>query len=565
MNIIHLPPVLTLQARIALAILLMTTLLPQSQQVCAQSISDGLVAFYSFTNGSTADASGNGNHLTNYGARLSLDRLGMPGRSFYFSGTDYMVHNRGFAVTRQISICVWLKPEVWSANYSLPVCIGDDSRNIRVCYYPNKGKVGFDGWFGSAIGISESKETVPVGKWTFVVGVRNGTDWQLYINGELDTRISGPANVFSDLNLALSKNAGRYQQDYFKGEIDEVMIYDRALSPAEIQNLFSPSQITQRSSSDNKEYIRRRSDEILLRVKVVVEQVNREKRGTAALLRALLALRDRLHKDPSYSDEAQLALQQSEQSWQTLQSILSSIDRLSLQIEQLRKENLNVVSLEKALDASKSQLESETPNYDAIAATLSDAQSNADNSWSAHQSILQTRASLKDIAAMGADVGKAQNKLDEAVEALDKGSPSIAIERIREAYSLAENASFGKVAITDIRALANKYDRHNLVVSGSVRSIETVYGRGYKFTVDDGTGLINVIYEGSLKGINDGDEAIVEGAFTKSQDRITATKVEKASFLTLPKLLGGALLIVLVIGAFFLAKKFRKPSVGHGS
>lgn len=82
----------------------------------------------------------------------------------------------------------------------------------------------------------------PINKWTHIATVFDGTNIFLYINGEetdydIFESASGSRIDKSDFNLYLGN-------DYFgnkgiNGLIDEVIIYDRALSSEEIQQIYS--------------------------------------------------------------------------------------------------------------------------------------------------------------------------------------------------------------------------------------------------------------------------------------------------------------------------------------
>ena len=117
-------------------------------------------------------------------------------------------------------------------------------------------------------------------------------------------------------------------------------------------------------------------------------------------------------------------------------------------------------------------------------------------------------------------------------------------QQAQEAIVLAGKANCGKISIIDLKALAVKYNGRTVEISGKVRDIETMYGSGYKFAVDDGTGLITVVYEGSMKDIDDGDDVAVVGVYSKGLDKVAAEKVEKSSIDILP---GNSLGIVLIL------------------
>jgi YD repeat-containing protein len=82
--------------------------------------------------------------------------------------------------------------------------------------------------------------TLPLGEWTYVVGTYDGTRMRLYINGveENSIAISGQINYHAE-PLRIGGEPGAY----FKGMIDEVSIYNAALSAAEILHNYEAAQV----------------------------------------------------------------------------------------------------------------------------------------------------------------------------------------------------------------------------------------------------------------------------------------------------------------------------------
>ena len=111
---------------------------------------------------------------------------------------------------------------------------------------------------------------------------------------------------------------------------------------------------------------------------------------------------------------------------------------------------------------------------------------------------------------------------------MNKGNYQYAQDWADEASELAKRASIGSVPITDLKALATKYDGRTVMVSGTIRDIETVYGSGYKFAIDDGSGMISVAYQGSLGDIKDGDKVTASGIFKASTGTVDADTVQKS-------------------------------------
>ena len=71
--------------------------------------------------------------------------------------------------------------------------------------------------------------------WTFVAGVYDGNEQVFYINGEevdRDSFVYAP-NTTRNLRLGFGRNESSPSY-YFKGDIDEVQIYNRALSENEV-------------------------------------------------------------------------------------------------------------------------------------------------------------------------------------------------------------------------------------------------------------------------------------------------------------------------------------------
>src|SRR5439155_7658459 len=75
---------------------------------------------------------------------------------------------------------------------------------------------------------------LPVNAWTHLAGTFDGTTVRLYVNG---VEVASQAQATSLVNTAetLQIGADKFAGENFAGRIDEVRIYNRALSPAEIQ------------------------------------------------------------------------------------------------------------------------------------------------------------------------------------------------------------------------------------------------------------------------------------------------------------------------------------------
>ena len=204
-------------------------------------INDGLVAYYPF-NGNANDESGNGNNGTVYGATSTSDRFGNPNSAFYFNGIDNYIEALPLGIPSNSSFTVsyWMEFE-WQDSRIWALYFGDFHVliNTNSNYGFNRGyaQIGiFDGT-QNQFDIEQYQ-----GIWTHFVTIYNADTATLttYVNGtSVDSKsLSGyPQN---DTELYIGKPHPNWASDsYYMGSLDEVRIYNRALSDAEIQELYS--------------------------------------------------------------------------------------------------------------------------------------------------------------------------------------------------------------------------------------------------------------------------------------------------------------------------------------
>lgn len=77
---------------------------------------------------------------------------------------------------------------------------------------------------------------IPLNQWTHVSYVYDGTAFTIYINGAIDSISVVTTPYYEKRNLYLG--SGYNSNDYFKGRMDDVLIFNRALSETEISALF---------------------------------------------------------------------------------------------------------------------------------------------------------------------------------------------------------------------------------------------------------------------------------------------------------------------------------------
>ncbi len=199
---------------------------------------DGLLAHWTLDDGggtTAADQSGNGYHGTLDGDPLWSD--GQLGGAVDFDGAgDHINVGLGPAIvgTGGFTVSAWVRS---SANSNQVIVQQRSSAGYNGQYQLHltaAGKVRF--WtFGGTYGpIAESSATINDGQWHHVVGVRedDGTT-KIYIDGAVDGSKAGAPRPLIPIDVYLGADM-RGHSSFLIGSLDDVRIYNRALSAAEL-------------------------------------------------------------------------------------------------------------------------------------------------------------------------------------------------------------------------------------------------------------------------------------------------------------------------------------------
>ncbi|NQV02607.1 MAG: hypothetical protein HQ542_08180, partial [Bacteroidia bacterium] len=201
---------------------------------------DSLMAWYPFT-GNTNDISGNNNHgIPENGVTLTTDRFNNPDNAYEFNGTDGYIatpHNATLVPSTQITEVAWVYPNTTSGSQYIiykhtnaSVTLTWKGYSIRVF----NGKLHFV--FGNQPVPYQSNGTINPNEWTFIALTYDGISYALYINGILDATGTAPHDFSNTDSLYISRHI--QPGGYFDGKIDDVRLYSRALTEAEILSLY---------------------------------------------------------------------------------------------------------------------------------------------------------------------------------------------------------------------------------------------------------------------------------------------------------------------------------------
>ena len=135
------------------------------------------------------------------------------------------------------TVTAWVRPTNNNNTWSMVQFGTGDCTGKMWGMGRRNGKLGL--WGGCKDWISNL--SIPTNEWSFVVLRYNGTKVRAYVNGTWDeTTLNGFNTQISDLFIGgESTNNGSSFRSYFTGDIDEVAVWNKALTNAEILALYN--------------------------------------------------------------------------------------------------------------------------------------------------------------------------------------------------------------------------------------------------------------------------------------------------------------------------------------
>ncbi len=222
---------------------------PIAQNVPSNVPTNGLVGWWPF-NGNANDESGNGNNGTVNGATLTSDRNSINNTCYSFDGVSNYIKitdNNLMDFSNKYSISTWVNlTSTPSSQFSVVSKERQlDGTGISMII-DNTGKI-TQAFNNGSNYVTTGLKSLSNSTWYNIVFTFDGSTANIYVNGVLDK-----SNVFSQslINTTFDWFIGKefttsgggnsgYTNRYFKGNIDDIGMWNRALTQQEITALYN--------------------------------------------------------------------------------------------------------------------------------------------------------------------------------------------------------------------------------------------------------------------------------------------------------------------------------------
>ncbi len=222
----------------------------------APDFSKGLLAYYPF-NGDTNDESGNERHARSVGATLAKDRFGTTNSAYSFDGnSNYIIGLQELPDSKHLSVSAWIEPAkkdgrasiFYDAAFFTPgrdtALAVEDGNNLKATFTKNSS---------ANPGSLLAEDALKANTWTHIVLTMGPDGAKLFINGlpDAESEVVSHNVGFHSKPYFGAENHGARVEYFFGGKIDDIRIYDRALSDSEVKRFYSYEKNTRPSKLRN--------------------------------------------------------------------------------------------------------------------------------------------------------------------------------------------------------------------------------------------------------------------------------------------------------------------------
>ncbi len=230
--------------------------LGENTQNMPAALSNGLVGYWKVdeSSGNISDSSGNSNTLTNNNTvSFTTGKYGNGGSFASASSETFSVADgsqSGLEGMSELSISLWVNPTTFADNSHMVVKDNTNGQCSFLLNYGFNGQINFfacsSGFYGSGIQNSASANNlISTNNWSHIVVTSKGGVARLYKNGVEQVsgdfpRTDTSSSIFNSTSaFSLGGGTSNSVTSYMNGKLDDVRIYNRGLSPAEVTQLYN--------------------------------------------------------------------------------------------------------------------------------------------------------------------------------------------------------------------------------------------------------------------------------------------------------------------------------------
>lgn len=199
----------------------------------ASSLITGLLAYWKLDTNSWLDSSGNGNALAYFDSQVST-ATGKIGNSALFSGSNCL-YKSSFSITTNCSFSFWFKSSTITGS-DIGVGVGE----VNVDYAGGFRVLSIDGqiYFQCPTNdVAISSGSYCDGTFHHCAGIADGSSIKLYLDASLVGEFTGSLGSVIKSDMLIGSASDAVAQN--GTQIDEVGVWSRALSQAEITSLYN--------------------------------------------------------------------------------------------------------------------------------------------------------------------------------------------------------------------------------------------------------------------------------------------------------------------------------------